>query len=87
MQVVEVVEPQPPDDEAHVHWLLLTTRLPTTPPTLHHATRWIAQLGGFMGRKADGDPAVNVLWRRWSRLQDIVQTWSLTHPLHDVGNV
>jgi hypothetical protein len=64
-----------------------TTRLPASPPTLRQAIRWIAQLGGFLGRKADGDPGVKVLWRGWSRLQDIVATWSIAHPLQkDVGN-
>lgn len=67
-----------------------TQHLPALPPSLRQATRWIAQLGGFIARKGDGDPGVKVLWRGWSRLQDIVQTWSISHPtpLHqDVGNV
>jgi hypothetical protein len=57
------------------------------PPSLHQATRWIAQLGGFLARKGDGEPGVKVLWRGWTRLQDIAATWSLLHPpLPDVGN-
>lgn len=63
-----------------------TLRLPSSPPTLRQAIRWIAQLGGFMGRKGDGDPGVKVLWRGWTRLQDIVHTWALSHPPQDVGN-
>jgi hypothetical protein len=64
-----------------------TTRLPATPPTLHQTTRWIAQLGGFLARKGDGEPGVKVLWRGWMRLQDIADTWLLTHPPpRDVGN-
>ncbi len=64
-----------------------TTDIPTTPPTLHEAVRWIAQLGGFLGRKGDGDPGVKVLWRGWTRLQDIVATWRLLHPPpKDTGN-
>jgi hypothetical protein len=61
-------------------------RLPPTPPTLRQVTRWIAQLGGFLGRKGDGEPGVKVLWRGWTRLQDIAATWSISHP-QDVGNV
>lgn len=69
---------------AHTH---RTTEIPSTPPTLHEAVRWIAKLGGFLGRKGDGDPGVKVLWRGWQRLQDIVTTWTLTHPPpQDVGN-
>ena len=48
-----------------------------TPPTLAEIVRWIAQLGGFLGRKGDGEPGVKVLWRGLSRLHDIAQTWLL----------
>lgn len=69
---------------AHHH---RTTHLPDIPPTLAQATRWIAQLGGFLARKGDGEPGVKVLWRGWMRLQDIVDTWRLLHPPpKDVGN-
>jgi len=68
---------------AHYHQ---TTRLPDTLPTLHEATRWIAQLGGFLGRKGDGEPGVKVLWQGWMRLQDKIDTWRLFHPPKDVGN-
>jgi len=69
---------------AHHHQ---TLRSPVTLPTLHEATRWIAQLGGFLGRKSDGEPGVKVLWRGWMRLQDKLDTWRLFHPPpQDVGN-
>lgn len=61
-------------------------RLPKQPPSLHQAVRWIAQLGGFLGRKGDGQPGVKVLWRGWTRLQDITATFSLLQPPQDVGN-
>jgi hypothetical protein len=64
-----------------------THRLPNQPPSLRQAVRWIGQLGGFLGRKEDGEPGVKVLWRGWTRLQDILQTWSIFHPPQDVGNV
>jgi hypothetical protein len=48
---------------------------PDQPPTIRQALRWIAQLGGFLGRKSDGEPGVKVLWRGWRRLFDIVQAW------------
>lgn len=57
-----------------------------SPPTLQQAVRAIAQLGGFIGRKSDGDPGVKTLWRGWQRFQDIVATWSLFHHSQDVGN-
>jgi len=45
-------------------------------PRLGTAIRWIAQLGGFLGRKADGDPGVITLWRGWKRLADLADGWS-----------
>ena len=57
-----------------------TSRPPQTAPSLGEAVRWIAQLGGFLGRKRDGAPGVQVLWRGWRRLQDMAETWSLLHP-------
>jgi hypothetical protein len=58
-----------------------------SPPTLRQAVRAIAKLGGFIGRKSDGEPGVKTLWRGWQRLQDITAAWSLFHPSQDVGNV
>jgi hypothetical protein len=33
--------------------------------------RTLAGLGGFLGRKGDGDPGWQTLWRGWQRLQDL----------------
>jgi hypothetical protein len=41
------------------------------------AVGWIAQLGGFLGRKSDGEPGITTIWRGWQRLQDIAATWYL----------
>jgi Transposase DNA-binding/Transposase Tn5 dimerisation domain len=52
---------------------------PSEAPSLHDAVRWIARLGGFLARKSDGEPGVQVLWRGLRRLADIAETWSLLH--------
>jgi len=52
-------------------------RLPDTVPTVYQVVRWIAQLGGFLGRKSDGEPGVTAIWRGWQRLQDIASTWQI----------
>ncbi|RME75010.1 MAG: IS4 family transposase [Chloroflexi bacterium] len=52
-----------------------TALIPNQPPSLAQTTRWIAQLGGFLDRRSDGQPGVKVLWRGWRRLFDISQTW------------
>lgn len=54
-----------------------TTTLPQVVPTVDQAVRWIAQLGGFLARKGDGEPGVTVIWRGWQRLQDMADTWYL----------
>jgi hypothetical protein len=64
-----------------------TQNIPQKPPSLRQSVRWIGQLGGFLGRKSDGDPGVKVLWQGWQRLQDITSTWLIFHPQKDVGNV
>ena len=52
---------------------------PSEPPSLREAVRMIAQLGGFLARKGDGEPGVKTLWRGLIRLNDIAATWLLAH--------
>jgi hypothetical protein len=52
-------------------------KIPRHPPSMQKVVRWIAQLGGFLGRKHDGVPGTIVLWRGWKRLADLVDGWSL----------
>jgi hypothetical protein len=69
----------------HVHH---TTVLPNKLPTVHEAVRWLAKLGGFLGRKGDGEPGITVIWRGWHRLQDLAAIWALVvkNPPKLVGN-
>ena len=62
-----------------------TTVPPEHPPSLKLAVLYIARLGGFLARKADGPPGVQTLWRGLNRLSDIASTWQLLHG-EDVGN-
>jgi len=57
-----------------------TTQPPTTPPSLADATRWIAQLGGFLRRAAGDVPGVTVLWRGFLRLADLTLMYRVFHP-------
>jgi hypothetical protein len=52
-------------------------RLPDEVPTVRQAVRWMARLGGFLGRKSDGEPGVTTIWRGWQRLQDLAATWEI----------
>ena len=44
-------------------------RSPAQPLTLQDAVRAMAKLGGFLGRKSDGEPGVKTLWRGYRQLQ------------------
>lgn len=48
---------------------------PDSPPTLREATRMVASLGGFLGRKGDGEPGTKTLWLGLQRLDDITAMW------------
>ena len=50
---------------------------PAQPPTLSEAIRMVAGLGGFMGRKSDGYPGTQVIWRGLQRLDDITGMWQV----------
>lgn len=52
---------------------------PQTVPSLRDATRWLAQLGGYLGRKSDGPPGPMTIWRGLYRLADITSAWLLFH--------
>lgn len=54
-----------------------TANPPAEPPSLGVAVRWIAQLGGFLARRRDGEPGVKTIWRGLRRLHDIAHTWQL----------
>jgi hypothetical protein len=43
------------------------------PTTLQQTVRLIGRLGGHLGRKADGEPGITVLWRGWMRLYEVVE--------------
>jgi len=45
---------------------------PSTPPPLREAVRMIAALGGFLGRRGDGEPGTITVWRGLERLDNIV---------------
>jgi hypothetical protein len=44
---------------------------PPQPPTLREAVRMTASLGGFLGRKSDGEPGTQTLWLGLQRLDDL----------------
>jgi transposase-like protein/transposase Tn5 family protein len=79
-----------PDEWQALHCIIHRTATPpATPPTLRQAVRWIAQLGGFLARPADGEPGPITLWRGFQHLADHTAMYRLLRPLprpKDVGN-
>ncbi|WP_429361853.1 IS4 family transposase [Paraburkholderia sp. MM5496-R1] len=51
-----------PDEIRGAH-LLAKKKMPTPPPTVNEVVRLIAQIGGFLGRKSDGEPGAKTIWR------------------------
>jgi hypothetical protein len=49
--------------------------VPDKPPSLREAIRLVATLGGFLGRKGDGEPGTQSLWLGLQCLDDIVVMW------------
>ena len=55
--------------------------------TVKDFVRGVARLGGFLGRKHDGNPGVKTLWRGYQRLQDLLLGYQLRgSPVEVVGN-
>ena len=59
-----------------------TLKLPKQAPALQPTVRMVASLGGFLGRKGDGEPGMQTLWLGLQRLKDITATWNLFWLLH-----
>lgn len=61
-------------DEIRGAYLLAKKARPTTPITLNQIIRLIASLGGFLGRKGDGEPGAKTLWIGMQRTMDAAFT-------------
>jgi hypothetical protein len=48
---------------------------PTQPPLLRQAMRMVATLGGFLGRKGDGEPGTKSIWLGLQHLDDLAAMW------------
>lgn len=48
-------------------------------PNLREAIRLVAKFGGFLGRKSDGEPGTETLWRGLQRLDGMTEGWRLAN--------
>src|SRR2546427_3101951 len=53
---------------------------PEEPPSLEQAVRWIAQLGGFVGRRRRDQPGTETLWRGVLHLKELPKKYPLIKP-------
>lgn len=53
-----------------------TKHPPTSPPSMRDAMRMVGSLGGFLGRKCDGEPGAQTVWRGLERLTDIAAVFA-----------
>jgi len=61
-----------------------TSSEPKQPPTLREAIIMLAKIGGFLGRKSDGNPGMKVIWRGMRTLEGAVEMYRILKK--DVGN-
>ena len=78
--------PGAPTAESELSQKVLAARLQVAPEAV--ATnlgfwRGVAQLGGFLGRKGDGEPGWQSLWRGWQELQLLLQGVELAQALQE----
>jgi len=48
-------------------------KIPKCPPTMKQITIWIAQLGGFLAKKGDGEPGVTHIWQGLKKLANMIE--------------
>ena len=56
---------------------LMEANPPEEIPDLRTITRWIANFGGFIGRKGDGNPGMITIWRGWQRIMDGAEIYEI----------
>lgn len=57
-----------------------TSTIPPITPTIKEAVSYLAKLGGFLGRKGDGDPGVKVIWKGLTELNIVLKHYSYLSP-------
>ena len=64
-------------DEWRALWCYMEERdqPPRRAPGVRQAVRWIARLGGFLGRRGDGEPGPIVVWRGLQQLRALTTAW------------
>lgn len=56
---------------------LYKSKLPLCPPSLQEMVHMVAKLGGFLGRKSDNQPGIQVIWKGMQRMKDLALAWEI----------
>lgn len=59
----------------------IPNKIPEEVPTLDTVIKWIAQLGGWIGRKSDGEPGVMSIAKGWQRIESGAMMWETMNEL------
>ena len=62
-----------PDEIRGAH-LLTKKKMPAKPATVNEVVRLIARVGGFLGRKSDGEPGAKTIWRGLDQVHAAAET-------------
>ena len=69
-------------DEWQAAYILAKKPLPKKAPRLNEVLRLIARLGGFLGRKGDGEPGVKTIWLGLQRVMDFAAGMKFARAAH-----
>ncbi|MEN3263090.1 IS4 family transposase [Sodalis endosymbiont of Spalangia cameroni] len=61
-------------DETHGAYLLMNKPMPKGRPKLNEVLRLVAQLGGFLARKGDGEPGAKTIWKGLQKVMTAAET-------------
>ena len=78
-QIIAAVE----RDEWQAAFILNKQRPPKKPPGVNDIVRLVAMLGGFLGRKGDGEPGVKTIWIGLQRVMDFAAGLRYARSEHD----
>jgi hypothetical protein len=69
-------------DEWRGAYILAEKTVPKSAPTLNAVLRIVAGLGGFLGRKGDGEPGVKTIWLGLQRVMDFAASIRYAREAH-----
>jgi hypothetical protein len=71
-------------EEWQAAYILAKKPLPKQAPRLNEVLRLIARLGGFLGRKGDGEPGVKTIWLGLQRVMDFAAGIKFAREAHEL---